>query len=1260
MSGNGEPSFQQSDPGSALYWLSGGDGRAGFLASGEVAFGTSITLTQSWEDGRGLWFWLDAAPDDPAVFAASLAAYLGLLPPVRGPRVLWIGGANRGPALWRGRGLGMIRRGQTNSVATGTVIETGSIRVIVAAGNTVTVGAFDGGFGGWGFRLSGTPGLVFVTGNGLVNAAEGWSGLSYGDGQIGCVVWRLDLATEGDGACDLAKLGASLRFFGPNPNGDGSARMLRVDPLRQTGPLSLYCGFDPLAPLDPARTRLGLLPRNATIATPPCFATGYITARGHGVTLAPRTIASPTPPGFVLAVQPLACGGADATRDSVPRLYYLTPDGDFEVTVSNSGRALVTAQVQDGSTAPAERLLCGTSGLDYVGVPAAAGSIFSFRAGNAAFAPLPVAADQSQAGETELRPALTALGTTAWVWISDSSPVRYYAQPEDAPFYSGGTAGFLDYLEISAAILTSEEATPAFPMVGYAGLSPAQAEFARAIEARGIAPERRRQIARLTGAQWLLPAEGRGGDAQAAALSTTITPAVSPPGLAIGYAGDEVPWAWLAIGNTGTASDGLPDLRFTAIDGAFRQALLSNRLFMVLGNPALVLANGSVEYQLTPSSLGLIRALPPAKGVPIEVTDAVARAVAAALYPVYPTETAFNAMLTQAVPAITAEQSLVFQRFAGLLSPAIGDWLFRLSPRNWAAPDRVGPNCARLIFKFVGGRSLADLVADSASWSWPEASSEDGLASTAREDILAIIRTARAAVATAHAQSLASPYEPFLKVIDDPDWCGVLALSVEVPLDSLPEPLQPLAAGIDPGKFYAHHLGLSATSFSSDSGVIRFNVTSSFGLIDYQDPIDQYFSSDIAFAFRVQQLTVGFENGALSSFNSTVQLMVNRLFGAETQLFPSEHGNNIILDGVYQSERDGAGVLRETYLFAMREVGTFQLILGALHDVTVEQTRLATVRTADPAGGDTTVTSAFQLSGRLRFVEPDSFDPFCWGPLANTSDSDERDELNGSDGLLYSNYAITMSFPLSDPQAVSFTVSEAALALDSANSPARPNSLFARFPLRLTGLIATPDSKITGGADSTFDPEAAGFVSVSAPISQGRLTQPWYGLVYEVDLGTLGALAGSVGITVRLLAAWSPAGGKKGAPAIYFGVALPGIEKALGISLPLQGFLDLGFRTIQFSTYTDAEERRQYLMRLRDFGLHVLGFSFPPGHNDISLFGNPDQTSNTKLGWYAAYDNGKSDEAKRTTGSAQDGRRRIQAARPARRIAPPPADGERR
>ena len=100
MSGGAEPAFSRAAAGSPLYWLTDGGNRAGFLASDAAGFGDSITLSTSWTDARGLWFWLDQAPADPAGFAGPLQAFLTLLPPARGPRFLWIAGVALGVYGW--------------------------------------------------------------------------------------------------------------------------------------------------------------------------------------------------------------------------------------------------------------------------------------------------------------------------------------------------------------------------------------------------------------------------------------------------------------------------------------------------------------------------------------------------------------------------------------------------------------------------------------------------------------------------------------------------------------------------------------------------------------------------------------------------------------------------------------------------------------------------------------------------------------------------------------------------------------------------------------------------------------------------------------------------------------------------------------------------------------------------------------------------------------------------------------------------------
>jgi hypothetical protein len=633
---------------------------------------------------------------------------------------------------------------------------------------------------------------------------------------------------------------------------------------------------------------------------------------------------------------------------------------------------------------------------------------------------------------------------------------------------------------------------------------------------------------------------------------------------------------------------------------------------------------GSVGYQLTAALLDVIGSLP--DGVPQPVLAAVQTYLSARSYPAYDDLTSFKAALREASPGITDAQIMVFRRFGGLLTPVIGDWTFRLSPDNWQANGRQ----TYVIYKFVVGRSLRDLANDVSAWVWPAAVANDADGLTdASKAIAGIIDEA------AKNDGHGSFYAHFNRVAADASWTGVIALSVDVPLDELPPELQVLAAGIDPAKFSAHHLGFAATPFQLESGALGFTRSSMFGLIDYQNPEDQYFSSDVHFAFRVQQLAVGFENSVVTTFGARVQLLINRLFGAPTRLFPSVHGNNVILVGALQRQTLPDGSSHDSYYFAMPGENVFQLDGLVLQTVTLLSTQLVTTQAVTPGGGATEVKATFQLTGNLSFYEPDGFDPFCWG----------RTSANDFTGYLrFGNLAIDMSFSPGDPAGTTvFTLRDGSLAFDLANSLARPNALVQRFPARLARLIATPDPLLTPGSP-LLAPEDFGFVSVGAPIDQGQLSAPWYGLVYTIDLGTLGALAGSTGLALEVLAAWSPGQGGT-TPAMYIGVKLPGTKEAFGVSLPLQGFMKLGFRSIELLVDNEPGQPRTYTLRLRDFALRMLGLSFPSGHNDICLFGNPNQSGPAKVGWYAAYT--ASGDAKKQ--SALTPRRVVRQARAAAR-----------
>ncbi len=72
----------------------------------------------------------------------------------------------------------------------------------------------------------------------------------------------------------------------------------------------------------------------------------------------------------------------------------------------------------------------------------------------------------------------------------------------------------------------------------------------------------------------------------------------------------------------------------------------------------------------------------------------------------------------------------------------------------------------------------------------------------------------------------------------------------------------------------------------------------------------------------------------------------------------------------------------------------------------------------------------------------------------------------------------------------------------------------------------------------------------------------------------------------------------------------------------------------------------QYLLRLKNFALQLLTISFPPGQNEIVLFGDPSGGRSGQLGWYAAYAK-KDDKKKAKTLTAAERRSaRVLAARP--------------
>jgi hypothetical protein len=523
-------------------------------------------------------------------------------------------------------------------------------------------------------------------------------------------------------------------------------------------------------------------------------------------------------------------------------------------------------------------------------------------------------------------------------------------------------------------------------------------------------------------------------------------------------------------------------------------------------------------------------------------------------------------------------------------------WKFRLNPDHW----RSGEAPTLMVWKYAN-RSLESLAADTACWGWQAAAEDDSGSLRPTWTILnAILLEAR----LADQKNPESPYARFYReVLAEPAWNGVLFLNAPVDLGDLPPALRFVAAGIDPERFYAHHVGVSLTPFDPTTVPITLKKTNVFGLIDYVDPVELVPESNVAFHFKTMGLMARFANAHLADFSSIVEISLNRLFAAPLMKEEPLHGNNLIISGTMQKS-GGA----PAYAFSLTGENHYRALNTALTGIEISSVTIQTL--ANPLPGR--IATNFALGGKLRFFAPTGFDMFGYGPAPAQTEGQEP-----FDGwLTFSQMALTMDFSIDAPKIQVWTVNETGIGFDLANSVARPDSLVACFPVTASAIVASPNLSKPDERPSGVSPEEMGYPSISAPLDQVLVVPPWYGLVLTLDLGTLGALAGAAGLKAEILAAWMVGPNDASLP-VYIGLKLPGTPTRGG-SLPLQGVLKLGFKSFVFSTY-QQEGKPAYLLRMSRFALSVLGFSFPPGNLDISLFGGPQGRSTGQLGWLAAY-----------------------------------------
>lgn len=1171
---------------------------AGYYTS--TALGAAPDLQAIWNDPAGVFLFLKETPDDFEAFVNELRQLLPRVSPGGSLRFLWIKSSlAAGWAQWSCQTLfAVIKTGGSPSdtwwVERQATFTLGGYQLVVQGGTLLTLA--NNATDGYAANLA-DSGLSFTT---PANGYTGQSGsqLVFSGKLAGVFTTNITLSQSGDD--EMAGLGVMLRYATPDPDSSfGETRHLGMPVIRMPGGASItsMLAFDPIYPLLVDRSYLSLY----QAGTNPALTSSFTTSRGYAITLTAANAGGALIPGRLGFCRTPLYVPAEQDTDNVYD-YHLAPDGAFSLQV-----------VPPAGVTPSDpfQFMFGLSGIESATLPSSGNAILYFSAGQNAYVTVTQNPDSAN---------LTDHGTTAYATLlpgqAGGKGLTYYAQPLEAPLYRAGTdlgQNFMDYFPMASGTLpvysaaTGVEGAATFPLGAYQWIEPDSIPLARALEAAILAPVRRAAVGGASGAS------GGGGNSgqdvstsKAPLLAAASNPylAVTPQGLIAKLTSDLQAWAGVTIAHMPQSTH--QEIEFTVVRPDMQAALQSNQLFFVVSNVDTFMQSSSVRYQLTELDMQVLKAQ--------KVPDAVISLLNAA-YGTLPTQV-FENETDFLAPYPTDAQAQPYRgqvlAVAGLLEADMEGWTFQISPRSWRSGTE---NPTVMVFKFCG-RALTDLVADAGSWAWKEVAwnndTEQSVAPTQKilTDILAEARERWEQAQKNHTQDpIATFYED---VANNPNWNGVLFFNAPVNVAQMPPEIQFLAAGIDQQAFYAHHLGFSVTPFTPNGTGIDLQQTAAFGLINYVDQQDLVASSSIPFGFKTMQLRVRFSNAQVADFAAQVELMVNTLFGASLFKTESQRGNNLIIDGSFQ-RANGVPV----YSFALTGYNLFATINCVLVSVEVLSVSLSSDSSAD----GNTLRCNFVLAGNQRFAYLSDFDLYSYGP---------KETGNGTkDGFLrFTGLPITMSFPRANPAQQTFIVSEGSLSYDRVNSLIRSNSLADSFPLSVSGLVSSPNLAKEGDPPTGQTPEDMGYTSISCPLDQVPMTPPWCGVVFDLDLGTLGALAGSIGLRVSLLAAWQAGQSADDLPK-YLGLRLPN-SPAFGGSLPIQGVLKIGFRSFEFTTYPVDPDTIGYILTLRRFALSVLFWSFPPGNTDLRIFGNPTNPGSS-VGWYLAYDSGASAKG------AQDG-----------------------
>jgi hypothetical protein len=984
---------------------------------------------------------------------------------------------------------------------------------------------------------------------------------------------------------DLIAFEAGCMYFGPGANQQLTALnypMFRAAAGASSQNLGISGWLDVLAPLSGERSYFRF--------TDSKLGSFFTAPNGETFALATTNTDIDTSSRFVFANRPIAAAMDTGT-------YYLTPAGQFGL-LRDDGKTEATAAT------PVD-LLCGVTGTEFLNATLSIDSLL-FTAGQPAFQKTTPSNDPKV--PPKFLDGMDGNVTTSWVQMV-STTGKYVSQPQESPLYnqdgtnsallgdaapaSGLTVYLLNFLPLpswqantGAVEATAGSVSPMVPMVPYSGLELGTADLADPyleIESNALNPTRKLTF---TNAQATVTANARANGEMVEFLNAdALKYAMTPQGMLAGLDAQQV-WQATRIALSGALQQNDPDvvLQFTEMGDQIRQALLQNQIFLVMST----------------------------------LTD--------------------------------PETNEPLFAFAGPDQTInIAGWPFSLSPAGTAATNGTPPI---VIQKFYPGQSIADLVNDVSLWSQPDVFNDPNgfTAAQAQAYLQELIQQACESVYSesdcpngvpSGQPDTKSLYYNFYQVVTDKNFSGLLAVNANMQLDKLPVAIKAVTGGMTkPGAdgpesniaaFRVHHVGV-AINDTAEWATPRLAQSSLFGLVDYEKPAADSSALTagglaVNYNFEVEYLRALFTNSELNSFSCKINLTINNLFGTDVTLdkesntellgqVSGDDSNVVIITGSYQSQGDpdeGDSTGQGVYSFIAE--GNFPFTFAEnkyLKDITLTKLQFSFDQEVpdDSAGlAATTSTSNIQASfgiwGSMQFNEYKALDIFSF------------------DKLTFNDLGITVSFDLIVPappaspstQDLALTFSPGDLRLDLANSPAKKGdtSLLSLLPFKLKSFLYNQHPAEQTVSDLNYT------ALRSIPLDPGftLIDQFNYGLIFDLDLGSLGALVGSLeAFKFSFLVGWLTDDTDGG---IAFGVQLPEADGKLEIKI--EGVLELAIEYFQlkYVTPTDGSDN-MLVVGLNNSYMKVLGQRLPPtGLIDFALFAPT--TGAARIGWLAAFNN---------------------------------------